>query len=123
MSIVLWILQGILAIKLITVSYTHGLRQSRTTMQEAIQKTGKFSKPILSVVAVCTFLGTLGLVLPGILGLSPWITPMTAVILAFMLLMSIFFHIKGREKPKIFVSIVLFALAAFVAFGRWKLVH
>ena len=123
MSILLWIIQGILAIKLITVSYTHGLRQSQAIMQEAIQKTGKISQPILSVVAVCTFLGTLGLILPDILGLNTWITPVTAAILAFMLLMSIFFHIKGREKPKIFVSIVLFAFAAFVANGRWILMR
>jgi len=122
MNIALWIIQAILGIKLITVSYTHGLRQSQPTIQEAIQKMGKFSQTLLSIIAACTFIGTLGLILPGILGLPTWITPLTAAILSSMLLVSIFFHIKCREKPKIFVSIVLFALAAFVAYGRWVLV-
>ena len=122
MNIALWIIQIILGIKLITVSYTHGLRQSQSTMQEAIQKMGKVSQPLLYMISVGTFLGTIGLILPGVLGSSTWITPVTAVILSIMLLFSIFFHIKCREKPKIFVSVILFAFAAFVAYGRWVLV-
>ena len=122
MNIVLWIIQIILGIKLITVSYTHGLRQSQPTMQEAIQKMGKLSRPLLAIIAACTFIGTLGLILPGLLGLPNRIIPISAAILSIMLLVSLFFHIKSREKPKIFVSIVLFALAAFVAYGRLVLV-
>ncbi len=118
----LWVIQTILGIKLITVSYTHGLRQSQPTMQEAIRKLGRSSKPLLYTIAFCTFIGTVGLTLPGVLGSSIWVTPVTALILSIMLLISILFHIKSREKPKIFVSIILFALAAFVAYGRWVLV-
>jgi UPF0716 family protein affecting phage T7 exclusion len=123
MSIAMWIIQIILGIKLITVSYTHGFHQSLSTMQEAIQKMGKPSQRTLYGVAACTFIGTMGLILPGVLGLSAWITPITALILSIMLLISIFFHIKFREKPKIFVSVVLFAFAAFVAYGRWALIR
>jgi divalent metal cation (Fe/Co/Zn/Cd) transporter len=123
MNIALWIIQIILGIKLITVSYTHGLRQSQSTMQEAIQKMGRFSQPLLYIISVCTFIGTMGLILPGILGSSTWVTPVTAAILSIMLLFSIFFHIRCREKPKIFVSIVLFVFAVFVAYGRWVIVH
>jgi len=122
MNFALWVIQIILGIKLMTVSYTHGLRQSQPTMQGAIQKMGKFSQPILVIIAVCTFIGTLGLILPGVLGLPTWITPVTAVILSIMLLFSIFFHINYREKPKVFVSVILFAFSAFVAYGRWVLV-
>jgi hypothetical protein len=122
MNLALWAIQIILGIKLINVSYTHGLRQSQPTMQAAIQKMGKLSQPLLVILAICMFIGTLGLILPGVLGLSSWITPVTAVILSIMLLFSIFFHVKYREKPKIFVSAVLFAFAAFIAYGRWVLV-
>jgi putative oxidoreductase len=121
MDIALWIIQVILGIKLLTVSYTHGLRQSQPTLQEAIQKLGRLSRPLLFLVAIGAFIGTLGLILPGFLGLSPWIIPLTAGLLSIMLLFSLFFHIKSREKPKIFVSLVLFAMALFVAYGRWVL--
>jgi hypothetical protein len=123
MSVALWIIQIILGIKLITVSYTHGFHQSLPTMQEAVQKMGKPSRPILYAVAACTLIGTMGLILPGVFWLPTWITPTTAVILSIMLPVSIFFHIKFREKPKIFVSVVLFVFAAFVAYGRWALIH
>jgi hypothetical protein len=117
MDMVLWMIQIILGIKLITVSYTHGLRQSQSTMQEAIQKMGKVSQSLLNMIAICTFIGTLGLILPGVLGLSTWI-----VILSIMLLFSIFFHSTCRENPRILVSVILFAFSAFVAYGRWVLV-
>ena len=122
MDMALWIIQIILSIKLITVSYTHGLRQSQPTMQEAIQKLGKFSQPLLYIISVCTFIGAVILVLAGVLGLSTWVISITAVIMSIMLLFSIFFHVKSREKPKIFVSVVLFVFAVFVAYGRWVLV-
>lgn len=121
MNIALWVVQVILGIKLITVSYTHGLRQSQPTMQEAIQKMGRLSRPLLYLVAACTFLGAVGLILPGVLRSSMWITPLVAAILSIMLLVSLFFHIRVREKPKVFVSLILFAFAAFVAYGRWVL--
>ena len=41
MNTALWVLQIILAIKLISVSFTHGFRQSLPSMQEAIQKNGE----------------------------------------------------------------------------------
>jgi uncharacterized membrane protein len=121
MNIALWIVQGILAVKLISVSYTHAFRQSLPTMQDAIQRLGKSSKPVLTLVAFATFVGALGLILPGVLGAFPRVTPVTAGILSVLLLVSLFFHIRSREKPKVFVSLILFALAGFVAYGRWML--
>jgi len=120
MNIALWVFQIILGIKLITVSYTHGLRQSQPTMQDAMQKMGRFSQPSLSIAAVFAFFGTIGLILPGVLGSPAWITPGTAVIVSIMLLISLFFHVRYREKPQIFVSLILFAFGAFVAYGRWE---
>jgi len=121
MDLALWAIQIILSIKLITVSYTHGLRQSQPIIQEAIQKLGKFSRPLLFIISVCTFIGAVILALAGVLRLPNWVISITAVIMAIMLLFSIFFHIKSREKPKIFVSVVLLVFAAFVAYGRWAL--
>jgi hypothetical protein len=122
MDIVLWIIQIILSIKLVTVSYTHGLRQSQPTMQAAIQKLGKFSPTVLTIISVCTFIGAGILVLAGVLGLPNSVISITAVIMSIMLLFSIFFHVKSREKPKIIVSVVLFVFAVSVAYGRWVLV-
>jgi len=122
MDMALWIIQIILSIKLVTVSYTHGIRQSQPTMQEAIQKLGKFSQPLLYIISACTFIGAVILALAGVLGLSNLAISITAIIMSIMLLSSIFFHVKSREKPKIFVSVILFVFAVFVAYGRWLFV-
>ena len=123
MHTILWVIQVILGIKLITVAYTHGLRQSSSTMREAMEKMGGVSQPLLSIIAALTFTGAAGLILPGISGSLNWLTPVTATILSIMLLSSIYFHAKYREKTKIFVSIILSAFAAFIAYGRWMLVQ
>jgi hypothetical protein len=122
MDFALWIVQGILAVKLVSVSFTHAFQRSLPSMQEAMQKLGKSSRLILSLVAAATFAGALGLILPGVLHASARITPVTAGILAVLLLASLFFHVKSREKPKIFVSLVLFVFAVFVVYGRWAIV-
>jgi hypothetical protein len=115
----LWIVQVILGIKLLSVSYTHGLRQSQPTMQDAIRKLGNGSRSFHHAIAFLTFLGALGLTLPGILELSTRIISVTAISLSVMLLSSVFFHVRSREKPNIFVSVILFAFAVFIAYGRW----
>jgi hypothetical protein len=119
MNIVLWALQIILAIKLLDVSYKHGLRHSMPTMQSAIQKLGKAAPAVLYMDAVIAFFGALGLILPGLLRADSKIIAATAALMALMLLVSIIFHMKSREKPKIFVSLVLFVFAAAVAYSRW----
>jgi hypothetical protein len=36
-----------------------------------------------------------------------------------MMLLAVGFHVACRETPNIVVGLILFALAAFVAYGRW----
>ncbi len=122
MNFALWIVQAILAIKLVSVAFTHAFQRSLPTMQAAIEKLGNGARTILTLVSVATLIGALGLILPGVLRLYPQITPVTAGVLCLLLLVSLFFHVRSREKPKVFVSVVLFALAAFVAWGRWTII-
>lgn len=119
MHTALWVVQVILGIKLLSVSYSHGLRQSQPTMQDAMQKMGRLARSLHYVIAICTFAGAIGLILPGVLGSSTWLIPVTAIFVAAILLSSIFFHFRSREKPNIFVSVILFAFAVLIAYGRW----
>jgi uncharacterized membrane protein YphA (DoxX/SURF4 family) len=119
MNSILWVLQIILSIKLVSVAYTHGLRQDKTSMQEAIQKWGALARPMLAVAAICTLLCAAGLIIPAAVGVMSGLTPWIAAILAGILLVSIGLHVKGRDKPNIWVSLILCALAAGVAYGRW----
>jgi hypothetical protein len=119
MNVALWFLQAILAVKFATVAFTHGLRQDQATMQQGIEKMGASTRPLLSLIAAVLFLGCVGLVGPGAFGLLTWLTPYMAAVLAVIMLLSIPLHLKCREKPKVFASIILLIMSAFVAYGRW----
>jgi len=56
MNTALWVLQIILAIKLISVSFTHGSANPYRACRKQFKKMGKVSRSILTVVAACTFL-------------------------------------------------------------------
>ena len=122
LNIVLWVVQIALAMKFVSVSYSHGLRQSQSEMQQAIKRMGEYSQNLLYVIAVLTFFGGVGLVLPAAFGVLTWITPATALMLTVMMLAGIMFHMLCRDNPKIWAGVIVCFLAAFVAFGRWVLV-
>ena len=121
MNIALWVVQIILALKFISTAYTHGLGAGRASMQRGVQRLGGAAQPLLIAVGVLTFLGALGLILPGVTNVLTWITPWSAALLALLILAAIGLHFACRERPNVVPGVVLFALAAFVAYGRWVL--
>ncbi len=121
MNTVLWIIQIILSIKLISTAFIHALRQDKPEVQAAIHKLGAPARPLLYLAALGSLLGGLGLLLPALSGVPGWLAPWAAAVTAGMLLASLVFHLLSREKPKVWVSLILFALAAFAAYGRFIL--
>ncbi len=88
-------------------------------MRQGIERYGAALRPLLITIALCAFLLAVGLILPAATGTLTWLTPGSAALTAAMMLVSVAFHVACREKPNIVVGIVLCALAAFVAYGRW----
>jgi uncharacterized membrane protein YphA (DoxX/SURF4 family) len=121
MNTALWILQIILCIKFVSVAFTHAFRRDKVEVQQAMQKLGAPARPLLTLAALGTFLGGVGLVLPTMSAALAWLVPWAAALLALMTLLSIGLHIASRESPKIWVSLILFVLSAIVAYGRWAI--
>lgn len=121
MSTFLWIIQGILFLKFITVVFSHGIRPDPEKMKRGTQKWGSFSHALLGFIAALSLLGVLGLALPFFIHTLGWLVPWAAALLAAMNLAAIGFHLSCRETPKVWVGLILFALAAFTAYGRWVL--
>ncbi len=119
MNVLLWALQIVLALKFLSVTFTHGLRPDETKMQRGVQRFGALARPLLVLIALGTLLGGVSLILPAATGTLAWLTPWAAALLALMMLFAVGFHIACREKPNTVVSLILFALAAFLAYGRW----
>jgi hypothetical protein len=121
MNTVLWILQVVLCLKFVSVAYTHAFRTDQAKWQQGMQRMGAVARPFLTLIAACALLGGVGLILPAATGILTWLTPLTAALLALMMLLAIGVHVACRETPNIVVGLVLFALAAFVSYGRWAI--
>lgn len=118
MNILLWALQVILAIKLMTTTFSHGIQKSKPEMQQAIEKMGKTSRLWHTLIAMLALVCAVGLILPGGLEFYPQLVIWAAALSAVMMLVSVYFHVRFRDKPKVFVSIVLFAFAVLIVYGR-----
>ena len=103
----LWAAQIILAAKLVSATYTHGIRPDETKMQRGFKRFARATRPLLIVIAALTFLGAAGLILPAATGVLTWLTPWSAALVAGMMLFAVGLHLACREKPKIAVSLVL----------------
>ena len=114
MNILLWALQIILAIKLLTVTLSHGLHPDPVKMQRGRERFGALARPLLAAISLLALLTGLGLVLP----LASGFLPVTASVTAGMMLIATGFHLRCREEPKVWVSLILFALATFLVYGR-----
>ncbi len=118
MNVILWALQIILAIKLLSAAFTHGLRPDYAKMQRGLARFGAATCPLLVVIAVAALLGAAALILPTALGLDPALTGWAAAVVAVFMLLAVAFHAGCREKQSWPVSLVLAAMAGFVAYGR-----
>jgi hypothetical protein len=119
MNILLWGFQIVLAVKFLSVAYTHGLRPDPAKMERGNRRFGAAARPVLIGIAVAVSLCAVALVLPAVIGALAWLVPWSAALLALMMLAAAGFHLACRENPRTIVSVVLFALAAFVAYGRF----
>jgi hypothetical protein len=121
MSAILWVLQAILSIKLISVAFSHGLQRDKAEMRNGIERMRTFAKPLLTATSLTMLMGALALVGPAISWIPGRLATLSAAVLAPSMLLAVLFHVRCRDQPKVMVSIVLFAMTAFVAYGRWRL--
>ena len=76
--------------------------------------------PLLRFIGASEMLGALGLLLPSLTRILPWLTPLAAAGLTTIMALAIPFHAARGETGGIVFNFVLGGLAAFIAWGRWK---
>jgi uncharacterized membrane protein len=108
MNIALWIVQVLLPAAFIFAGVNKAFRY------EYAHATLPWVKDVLrgmtTFIGVAELLGGLGLLLPALTGMLPWLTPLAATGLALVMLLAIGFNTA------------LLLLAAFVAYGRFLIV-
>ena len=75
----------------------------------------------LRFIGVAELLGGLGLILPGLLRIRPGLTPLAAAGLVIIMVGATALTLAIGPVATALIPLVVGLLAAFVAFGRWRL--
>jgi uncharacterized membrane protein YphA (DoxX/SURF4 family) len=113
--------QGPLAVAFLGAGGTK-LSQPKEKLAKNMAWVEDFSQGTVRLIGTLEVLGAVGLVLPALTGVLPWLTPLAALGLVLTMVGAILTHLRRNENSAITVPVVLFALAAFVAYGRYFLV-
>ena len=121
MNTILWIVQTLLALVFVAAGFSK-LTLSKEKMVARMGWAQDFSPNALKAIGLAEVLGAVGLILPALTGILPWLTPLAAIGLVLIMIGAAFTHFRRGEYPSIIANLVLLALAAFVAYGRFVLV-
>ena len=116
MMYALWIVQGLLAIIFLFSGGTK-LVLPLEAMTGPIPVPGLF----LRFIGVAEVLGAIGLILPGALRIRPGLTPLAAAGLVIIMIGATALTLAGGAVALALIPLVVGVLAAFVAYGRWRL--
>jgi uncharacterized membrane protein YphA (DoxX/SURF4 family) len=126
MNIVLWILQGLLAVMFLIA----GTMKATMTKDGLKEKGGErmawvddVSDSNLKLIGILELLAGIGLILPQLTGILPWLAPLAGVGLALTMIGALMLHMRrGDGTQAIVTNIALLLMAVFVAYGRFILI-
>jgi len=116
MNILLWVLQVLLAAAFLA----HGvfLLIPPASMVEAMNATMPTSFRVF--LGVAEALAGIGLILPGLTRILPWMISWAAAGIMIVMISATVFHLMRGEISSAITTAILLAMAAFVAYMRWK---
>jgi len=118
MSIALWVVQVLVAVAFLGAGATK-LSQPKEKLLKNMAWVEDFSQPTVRIIGALEILGAIGIVLPALTGILPWLTPLAALGLVLLMLGAALTHLRRTEYGYIIMNAVLLVLAAFVVWGRF----
>jgi uncharacterized membrane protein YphA (DoxX/SURF4 family) len=116
MSVILWILQVLLALLFIFAGVMKFVMPVEEMNRQApVVLPGLF----LHFIGLCEILGGLGLVLPSLLRIQPRLTPLAAVGLAIITAGATVITLTGPMKTAAAYPFIICLLCISVIYGRW----
>lgn len=121
MTYILWIIQVLLALLFL---FAGGMKL--VISPEVLKSMGSPNQIhlpglLLRFIGVCEVLGALGLILPGLLRIRPGLTPLAAAGLVIIMIGATVLSFAADGVAPALIPLVVGILAAFVAYGRWRL--
>lgn len=114
---VLWVAQVLLALGMVSAGVIKLISDDATlTSFYPI-----FPALFIRFIGVCEVLGAIGVIVPSVLRIRPELTPLAGAGLAIIMAGAVVSTIAMGAASMIASPLILFLLAVFVAYGRWKL--
>jgi len=119
MNLILWIAAGVLAAAFLAAGAMKLTQPKEKLAQSGMGWTEDFSPGAIKAIGALEVLAAIGLILPAALDIVPDLVPVAAVGLVVLMLGAVVTHLRRKEGQMVVVNVVVIALAAFVAWGRF----
>ncbi|MFJ9868561.1 DoxX family protein [Streptomyces sp. NPDC101165] len=119
MNIALWIAAGLLAVGSLAGGAMLLIQPRQKLATSGGAWVEDFGDGTVKAIGTLKVLAAAGLILPAALHIAPVLVPLAAVGWVLLMIGAMITHLRRREAQAIPVNLVLLALAAFVAWGRF----
>ncbi len=116
MNILLWVLQALLALEF----FAHGCLFLFPPAAMVDQMNASLPRWFQLFLGVAEVLAAAGLTLPGFTRIQPWLVPCAAAGIMIVMISATIFHLMRGEVTSAITTVVLLAMATFVAYMRWR---
>ena len=116
MNIVLWILQVLLA----AAFFAHGWMMLAPPPEIAAQMNAMLPRWFSLFIGVSEVLAAIGLTLPGLTRIHPWLVTWAAVGIMIVMVSATAYHLMRGEFISAATTLLLLVMATFVAYQRQR---
>jgi hypothetical protein len=123
MTYALWTIQGLLAALFLFAGGTKLILPMDVLMSMGSPNQIPLPGWFVRFIGVVEVLGAAGLILPWLLHIRPGLTPLAAIGLVIIMIGATVITVASGDVAPALIPLVVGLLAAFVAYGRWRLVR
>lgn len=118
LNIVVWVLQVLLAISFGMAGVMKISMPISELAEGGMSFVNSFSLEMVRFIGISEILGALGLIIPAAIRVKPFLSALAAIGIATIMVLATAYHLSSGEP--FVTTIVLFVMAAFVAWARIK---
>ncbi len=121
MNIALWVVQILLALAFLMAGFMK-VSQPIENLKKNMGWVAHTTPGIVRLIGALEILGGIGLIVPAVMGILPWLTPVAAIGLVLTMIGASIVHVRLKEFSGLMAPIILLLLALFIVIGRFALV-
>ena len=118
MNTTLWVLQSLIAFGFMYSGINKSIFSEKKLV--AMGQTGVEGLPLALIrfIGISEILGAVGIILPLLLHILPFLTTVSAICFAVIMILAARIHYKRHEYKSVVFNSVIFLVCIFIAYGR-----